>query len=80
MNDRDLEQELYREGWAKGLRSRDLTDYIRERWTPEAAVDGPDESTEEETPEEETPEEEPKPKTTKKKKAKKKTTKKKAGK
>lgn len=75
MNDRDLEQELYREGWAKGLRSRDLTDYIRERWTPEAAVDGPDESTKEETPEEE-----PKPKTTKKKKAKKKTTKKKAGK
>lgn len=68
MNDRDLEERLYAEGWAKGLRSVDLTKYIRERWEPSAAVAGPDEAGEEEAPVEE-----PKPK---KKKAKKKAAKK----
>jgi len=72
MNDRDLEERLYAEGWAKGLRSVDLTKYIRERWEPSAAVAGP-----EETVEEEVPAEEPKPA---KKKAAKKKAKKKAAK
>jgi len=69
MNDRQRERELYAEGWATGLRSVDLMQYIRERWEPAAAVAGP-----EETVEEEAPVEEPKPvakKKTKKKAAKK---------
>ena len=60
--DLDTRQKLYAEGWALGLRSADLRDYIDERWKPEAAVTGP-----EDTVEEEAPVEEPKPKATKKK-------------
>ena len=62
MNDAERQKELYAEGWAKGLRSVDLMQYIRERWEPAAAVAGP-----EETVEEEAPVEEPKPKAAKKK-------------
>jgi len=71
MNDLELRKNLYHEGWAKGLRSSDLSKYIEERWKPDEAVAGP-----EETVEEEAPVEEPKPKATKKKKAKKKAAKK----
>ena len=66
--DLDTRQKLYAEGWALGLRSAELRDYIDEHWKPEAAVAGP-----EDTVEEEAPVEEPKPK---KKKAKKKAAKK----
>lgn len=50
MNDRQREEELYAEGWAKGLRSIDLMKYIRERWEPAAAVAGPEETVEEPKP------------------------------
>ena len=62
MNDLELRKNLYQEGWKKGLRSSELSQYIEERWKPEAAVTGP-----EDTVEEEAPVEEPKPKATKKK-------------
>ena len=62
MNDLELRKSLYQEGWKKGLRSSELAQYIEERWKPEAAVAGP-----EDTVEEEAPVEEPKPKATKKK-------------
>ena len=51
-----------------GLRSVKLKTYIRERWTPDAAVLEPGEKVEEEAPAEE-----PKPKKAKKKASKKKT-------
>lgn len=50
MNDRQREEELYAEGWAKGLRSIDLMKYIRERWEPAAAVAGPEETVKEPKP------------------------------
>ena len=68
-NDLTRREELHAEGWALGLRSVALRDWIHEHWEPSAAVAGP-----EETVEEEAPVEEPKP--AKKKAAKKKAKKK----